>query len=275
MTVPYKFLTQERKIINYNIERHNVITDLGAIFESTVSNEFYRAVELQTDLGMYDTKNKILIEWNIYTSNKTVYYFRKYVKIPEILASVGGFLKILNLLFAFINSQVATIVKHLSTIENVFERDEAYNVNTTNITNAKLMDFTNVREDILKIKTKVNNPNRKLMIKVTFCDFLKISCRKIYKVGRSNSINVNLYEKGSSIVRNYFDFLYIIKKMLEIEYLKKVLMNEKQIKLFSLIKPNLHEEILNRDCNEVEINNLFENADVSNELDRKILLMIK
>lgn len=101
--ISYKFLhSQSQKITNYLIQNNYLITDNGFFSNACEETKFPKIVELQTDLLKIDEKSKEMIQMNIYSSNKSEKYFRKYIKISDILASVGGLMKVFITLFYFL-----------------------------------------------------------------------------------------------------------------------------------------------------------------------------
>ena len=77
---------------------------------------------------------------------------------------------------------------------------------------------------------------------------LNFSCYEIllrYFLCKSKNLTIKtiLYEKAKNKLVNYFDVVSYIKKMQEIEILKYLLLNEKQMKMFDFLsKPSISKE---------------------------------
>ena len=84
---------------------------------------------------------------------------------------------------------------------------------------------------------------------------LNFSCYEIllrYFSCKSNGLRFKniLYEKAKNKLENYFDVVTFITKMQEIEMLKYLLLNEKQIKMFNFLsKPSISKEINSNEIN--------------------------
>lgn len=108
--ITYKFLhTDETKITNFLIQQNKLFTDSSVFLGNYKSDLFYKLTELQTDSLKINIKDKSLFEMNFYSSNLSINYYRKYIKIYDILAYLGGITKILNLIFHYLNNSFAKI----------------------------------------------------------------------------------------------------------------------------------------------------------------------
>lgn len=117
----YKYLIPEysKKTI-FQIQHHSVNTDDGFIFESTNEQMFFKMVEDFTDLSMISNELEQFIVFEIYSSNNQQIYFRRYVKVSDILASMGGMLKVFSILFFYLNIIFSQVQKYVSIINEVF-----------------------------------------------------------------------------------------------------------------------------------------------------------
>ena len=68
-------------------------------FEEKQEQNFFKLVKMQTDTLEFDPASKQLMNFIVYSSKTYNRTFRKYTKIPEVLASLVGFIKILYLAF--------------------------------------------------------------------------------------------------------------------------------------------------------------------------------
>ena len=97
----YKYFdTDKYKVIEYLLQQDKLITDSGFLLPDQTTEYFFNAEEFSVDTLDFDLIEKKLIGYYLYASNKSDEHFRKYVKIPDILAYVGGLLKIFPLIFS-------------------------------------------------------------------------------------------------------------------------------------------------------------------------------
>jgi hypothetical protein len=100
----YKYFdTNKNKVGEYFLQTENLITDAGLVFEEIQKQNFFKLVEMQTDTLDFDPSSKQLMNFIVYSSNVYNKTFRKYVKAPEVLANLGGIIKILYLGFQICN----------------------------------------------------------------------------------------------------------------------------------------------------------------------------
>ncbi len=265
LKLPFKFLDNHHKIIEMQIQKNSVFTDTGMIFESYEEQSLFSGIEVQSDSTIYDEKNKQLISFNIYSSNRSSQTFRKYIKFPDILASVGGIMKIINMLFFYLNYPICEIQQMKNAINYFFENPEAkkhnslivknfsnkkYFLNRTNSilclqniseNNLNSLDL-NYHKKVLESALKIKNQN-KLNINLSSCNFFKIACTKAWRYKNYNNFfkenQISLYETGEEYLIKYFDMLKIINNIKDVELLKKVILSNQQLKMFNLIKPFL------------------------------------
>jgi hypothetical protein len=270
LTIKYLFaLLSQSKLVGYGLEKDYLITDTGFIVEDKNATEFYSLNEIQTlDTLDIDEETGALVTFEIYSSNKYTNYYRKYIKIPEILASVGGLINVSIIVFGFINLPFSRFNKNIYAINNLVDVE---NLNSENKPNSQIKP---VVKDTLKqfIDTKIINiqpsnknvlqlnsgevtnvPNNVSFIKTTekikklFRNRKKLSfnyleklkmfiCRKCYKSFPQEFIEKsNKYDVGVHFINSYFDLVRIIKKLIEFDLLKKVLFSKEQSVLFEIL----------------------------------------
>jgi len=97
------FQTAYKKITNYNLQENYLKTD-SAVFSTNFEEIKYgKLIEEPTDWIDYDEDDRRLAMMNIHSSNISQRFYRKYIKLSEILASVGGLIKISILFFTFLH----------------------------------------------------------------------------------------------------------------------------------------------------------------------------
>jgi len=148
LLISYKFLhTKNSKITNFMIQKNNLLTDFGFFIETFEQIDFLKISELQTEVLDFDENIKEMMQMNIYSSNKSESYFRKYIKITDILASLGGLIKVTIMIFSFLNipyreyEKFSLIYQKIFSDENVLNENDSINNNDS---------FSNLNRNILK-----------------------------------------------------------------------------------------------------------------------------
>jgi hypothetical protein len=129
-------LSSQSKLVVYGLEKDYLITDTGFIVEGKNTTEFYSLNEIQTlDTLDIDEETGALVTFEIYSSNKYTNYYRKYIKIPEILASVGGLINVSIIVFGFVNLPFSRVNKYIYAINNLVDVE---NLNSENKPNTQI-----------------------------------------------------------------------------------------------------------------------------------------
>jgi hypothetical protein len=120
----YKYIhPKNNKLTNIFVQKNKIFTDVAFLSSNFDELEYSKIEEIDTDIINLDNKNKRLASFVFYANNKSDYYYRTYIKISEILASVGGLIKILFLFFSFIIRPFYRLEK-FNLIYNKIENDE-------------------------------------------------------------------------------------------------------------------------------------------------------
>jgi len=160
LLILYKFLhTKNSKITNFMIQNNHLLTDFGFFIEAFEQKDFLKITELQTDVLEYDENVKEMMQMNIYSSNKSETYFRKYIKVTDILASLGGLIKVTIIIFTVLKmplskyEQFSLIYQNIISDENIFNND-----NSCSSLNRNKLNGSNLFKDIRE-KEKINFNN--------------------------------------------------------------------------------------------------------------------
>jgi hypothetical protein len=284
LSVPYKFLTKEMKISNILIQQNQIFTDGGFIFEDYSSVNYLKAFTLFDDSAIYDESLKQYARLQIYSSNQSTITYRRYIKIPDILAFVGGILKLVNLFFYYVNLKFSQISKCRTVIDNLFDINNEKNLNDSFKLNKKEIGFKILNNrlvlkknnEMAKETTNLSQPDEKKgTLKFTIFDYFQIICNR--KKKSKQKPNVMIYYKAEKEILHYFDLLIIIKNILEFQYLKKIMLTKEDQEKLHSHKPSitLNEDKLNEDSCVKELHfyktlNLNISQSISPELKPKI-----
>jgi len=120
-TIQYKYVIPEfYKKTTYKIQSENIVTDNGFIFSVNDDIQFFRMVEEFTDIRVIDPEDYQFLVFEIFSSNISDTYFRRYLKVPDIIASLGGILKVLTIGFIALNTIFSEVEKNISIVNEVF-----------------------------------------------------------------------------------------------------------------------------------------------------------
>lgn len=118
----YRFIdTRSLKITNIMIQTQHLFVDNGLISKSQEDKEFLKMIELRTDTLEVDSKLKKVMSYNIYSSNKADLYYISYIKVGDIIASIGGLFKFFIFIFTFINQPFSRVKRDLTILNRLFE----------------------------------------------------------------------------------------------------------------------------------------------------------
>jgi hypothetical protein len=105
---------------------NTVITDEGFLFESTKEDKYIEMIELQTDFQDNPGTPYQMAGFYIYANNRLVETTRRYIKLPEIIAGVGGLLKGFTTVFQMFNFFFTQTNKIFKIINKIYLVDEDF-----------------------------------------------------------------------------------------------------------------------------------------------------
>ena len=217
--------------------------------------------------------------------------------MPEILASVGGMIKIFNIIFFYVNLPFCEMSKVQTIINNFFENPALKTQNSMkrNITNRRfvlnrtnsILCLQNINESCIN-SLDINyhkklfetilakKKNSKLNLKLSLCEQFLLILRKVFKMNKTifttDNNNIKIFENGEEYIVKYFDVMKIINNLYQLEMLKKIFLSEQQIKIFGLIKPYLENENKNESyLSPDELTEEINKFNFYSEIDQKLL----
>jgi hypothetical protein len=277
ITLKYIYaLSTASKAASFGVETNSLLTDDGLIFEDFQPKDFFRIIELTPpDPLDINAEIKNLITFEIYSSNTYTLYYRKYFKVPEILASIGGLLNVCVVVFSLINLAFSRLNRNVLAINKLFDvynltnntgeaknhitnnpkspgirmqniEVQIYKKNEFSVSSNSLRknisgvsatpDFTTAflyQTKAQKIRKTFRN---RTQFKLSGCEKIKIlllrRCKSLYS--DELLVKEKLYDKGVLFLMTYFDLINIIKKLEEFDLLKKIILSERQLKLFNI-----------------------------------------
>ena len=218
-------------------------SNYGFLFDSTKSDNYPIYKSDKESLFLNNSDKSYLMDFLIRMDHNDLIYDRRYKKIQDVLAQIGGLIQVLYLIFYAISYPIISkgyFEKIINSIYN-FEDVENKRVPQKQIQkNSKTLKFMNsLRVDKKSdhmLKSLVNIQN-KSPLKINYWEFLKNFLLSLCKNKKSNC-NYNRIKKAKSLISKKLDVSYLLKKFYEIDKLKMLLFNENQYHLFEyLAKP--------------------------------------
>lgn len=205
----------KRKDLSNYLKKTKVLTDGQIIYESYNEIETYIFEEGTIDLQISD---EYLISFIIYSSDYMLVYDRRYEKLFSLLASLGGILHPLLLIGSF-------IIKYINDWkinELIMNKIYALDVASTQISQNKIANIP--KNSIIKNSLKFS-----LWEKIKY----------LLKLKKNFSPKETIYHDYLKKSNEKLDLLQVLQKLEEIERLKLVLLNKKQIAIFDYFSKNV------------------------------------
>ena len=115
------------KIDRLFLSKNTYKDDRGWIFSdikesSLISGfSFDKSVDFKTENQYYKLETSLIYTFNIYMNNDVTIYFRKFMKIQDLAATVGGFMKLILLFFEVLNNLPNTYSREKMIINEIFD----------------------------------------------------------------------------------------------------------------------------------------------------------
>jgi hypothetical protein len=271
VSVKYIFAqTLISKAMSFGLDQNYLNTDYGLIINDFQTKDFLKlGVVTPADPVDIDDETRALITFEIYSSNKYTNLFRIYIKIPDVVASVGGLMGIGQVIFGYMNLLFSRLNRNLLTINKVFNLDNPTNNDKLDMSIVKgkkykktsqqldikelkyeydesMKRYIHVRgsmdSEILPYNKKAENIKKLFKQRTTLNFNIKESlvmlfCRRCeFKFSEGLRDKIIKYERGVNFVKIYYDLINIIKRLEELELLKKVLFTDNQLRLFDVLR---------------------------------------
>ncbi|KAL4474782.1 hypothetical protein ABPG74_001478 [Tetrahymena malaccensis] len=243
-------------LTNYYIE-----TD-GGIFYQELKQQHTFVFASQTTTPLFGDPS-ILMKLNIRLQKfKENYMKRSYLKLADVVAQIGGLLKILILFGTIITNPISKLYYFKAIIDEIYQfQSTKKNVklipknnqlsgnkmNETDLNQVKLPQNQQIKDSIIFQKNNDSENNFKKQIQIetpkVFLIFLNYFVHAFIPQCSWRIQDRNLLNKGIIKIQENFDILYIFNKLLEIDKMKSILFNQDQLNLFEYMpKPTINDE---------------------------------
>jgi len=176
-------------LTNIKYKTANIETDTGVIFQESTGLDFleFENMEVNTDPAYDDS----LFTARTLISRSKTFYYRSYIKVPDVLAQVGGFVSL---------AHVAIQILYMLYIDNEFV---VYLMNTyfkLEIEEDNVSTDNKDKENILQINNKSNNlENSKINKDLKELDNSNVELKNLANFGNKEQISNNTYNVNANM----------------------------------------------------------------------------
>lgn len=229
------FVLNSQKQLDIMLRNNYIETEDGVVFQELKEDRVINSVEYRE----FDFKtNDPEFMWVYFkVKQQNSYYKRKYSKVQDLLAQIGGFVNCFYI-FAFILNYLYSQLFIISqTLVEIF----SIRITKRDLKQSTVRENNDPMENEKKFETESPDPYKYDSIKeirLGFLDYVYYytGCFGNEKRQKTRAI----LEKGSSIMQKCLDIKFMIKKFYELEKLKQLLLKEDEYDKFErLEKPNL------------------------------------
>jgi hypothetical protein len=238
-----------RKVQTFKTTKIN--NDVGWFFSDVKEESLVTSESIRPDLSLKDKWNQtVLYNQFLYLGNTLDTYSRSYTKVQEVIAAIGGFAKFFYTLLFVLHYSIGKVYKNLILIEAIPFNEDSFNLvpkEGHRKNNSKLGSLVFKRFEVKKTFEKPKNIVD-IREKVNYWAYFKRNVCKCQTSLNSNDIlsKYNYYDKYFT---KSMDVVSYIKLYNQFKILKRVLMDETQLLLFNLLKPELKKGSSNKQKN--------------------------
>ena len=161
--------------IKFNINNNVLVTDEGYIFSSIQETAFVSIDNFERNYSDFKEKSRSVIILEFHANFKETYTERQYLKIQELMANMGGFLKGVMLICKVLNhfNSEVTLINHVKQIE--------YSVGKKNNQNIRFQTALNqsIKKTSIDSRINIQSDKKDELEIIGLCDFIKnlLTCK--------------------------------------------------------------------------------------------------
>ncbi|KAL4512423.1 hypothetical protein ABPG72_005425 [Tetrahymena utriculariae] len=194
-------------------------TDSGVFYQQLETLDTFVFVQ-QTITPYFSSPNTLARVVIRLQKQKENYMKRTYLKLADVVAQIGGLLKILVLFGYLLSNRISKLYYFKAIIDEVYQFESSNESSTHNI------------------------------LRYSFSNFLTYAFTNKSKVLSDQN---QLLNQGIEKIQENFDILYIFNKLFEIDKIKQILFNSDQLKLFEYMpKPVISKQTILNEKQEME-----------------------
>lgn len=237
------------------IQSHRFVTDDGFLMSSS-EETIFPLIKNEVETLSYDYNNEgKLLSFTIRMDHSEKITWRTYKKIQDVLAHIGGFIKIIYLImFAITRLFVSKLYfEEITNSVYNFEHENFVEISKTLKSLETIRYNSNTRPNIfsdgeLNEKPPIESRRRCAKVffdsqnfprlKISFWEYMKAVFSRFFRRSKIKNKTFEKLQTGKQDIKQKLDVSYIIRKLYEIDKLKMLLLNENQNRLFdNLTKP--------------------------------------
>ena len=161
--------------IQFNINNNVLVTDKGYIFSSIQESNFVSIDNFERNYTGFNEKSRELILLTFNLNTKETYIERQYLKIQELMANMGGFLKVVMFICKVLNhfNSEVTLINEVEQIEYIAAKKYNQIIQNQNYLSQPLEKSSSDSKVTIQSKHKVEAKS------IGLCDFIKnmLTCK--------------------------------------------------------------------------------------------------
>jgi len=182
------------KLTYFHVQEQKLYTDDNLVLNDIKEDRFLKLVEQSTDITDIDKENKITNVFFIMSSNKYDSYHRKYIKVPEIIAVVGGLMKSITFIMSLIVKIFSEFEFYNTIINQIFKIENPKNDKIQSFNSLKNLDLINEKDN----KKKEYKKNLEINVREKHNNFFKVN-------QKPNNLSSSIENKNINIIKNNED----------------------------------------------------------------------
>lgn len=244
-------------LLSHNFEKSDRIffksyffqDDIGWIFQTLNNKEIIAFSHKESEYLLKESDELKDNHFNIYYSFTVYYlsdyeiYHRSYMKFQELTALVGGFMKIITFIFNILLFDYTTFEINKKLIPEIFDIDEkiyknkrdsntnnfVFKPSMKNVINMSNCSNRKLSKSEFEIKSMVlyNQLNMKNKFNFSFLNYISSYLKK------RKSLEFKKYKLMEEHIKSRLDILSIIKNDTQIDNIKKIIFNKRQLTAFN------------------------------------------
>jgi hypothetical protein len=215
------------KANHMKVKNTNIYTDSGVILEDIQEKHFHQVEDISIDI-LSPSDNLLLLYFE--TTRMSDNYYRKYVKLQDLIANIGGLIKFLFTLTSIILSVYTDKYKLIDISNSLFKVRRV--VNTENNTNNALLVKSDPRiitpiNTVLANKIQQDMKTRGRNLDINLMDYVKAQFKCKSKYTKMH------YASLDALINNNLDIMEIIRCILKVDKLVEKVFNVNEVKLLN------------------------------------------
>ena len=196
-----------RKTDRLFIQEQILNDDQGWIISSHKNISIWGGQSINSDYRYYNDEtineegfNSMFYSITLYMTNSKIYYTRKYMKVPDVFALIGGLLTCINIIGKVINRKINLSMKKRKILRKIFDGEEFNIIYSTNIDNKNInfkhIKFNNMKSSFINLDFDISNINN------------DNSISRLYSMNNSFLNNSTKFDNSKKMMNTNFISLY-------------------------------------------------------------------